>query len=133
MRGRCAAALLVVAAAVMAGCESEDHPNEDRPASPVELSARINDGKVVVAPDTVGAGLAVVTISNQASDEVELNFNGPGQDRNTNQIPAGGVSSIKLELDEGEWMVEPDVTSIASGEIAVGEPRPSAQNELLLP
>jgi hypothetical protein len=133
MRGICAAALLVVAAAVVAGCGSEDFPNEPRPASPVELSARISDGRVVVAPDAVGAGLATITISNQASDEVELNFDGPGTDTSTSQIPAGGVSSIKLALDQGDYIVEPDVSSISSGSIAVGEPRPSAQNELLLP
>ncbi len=133
MRRTRAAALLVVAAGVIAGCGSEDHPNEPRPPAPIELSARINDGKVVVAPSSVGAGLATITISNQASDEVELNFDGPGSDRQTNTIPAGGVSSIKLALDQGDYIVEPDVSSIASGSLAVGEPRPSAQNELLLP
>lgn len=133
MRRKCAAALLVVTAGVVAGCGSEDFPNEPRPASPVELSALIDDGKVLVAPSSIGAGLATITISNQSGDEVELNFNGPGSDRSTNPIPAGGVSSIKLDLGEGDYTVEPDVTSISSGELAVGKPRPSAQNELLLP
>ena len=133
MRRKCAAALLVVTAGVVAGCGSEDFPNEPRPASPVELSALIDDGKVMVAPGSVGAGLATITISNQSGDEVELSFDGPGDDRSTNPIPAGGVSSIKLALDEGDYIVEPDVSSIASGELAVGKPRPSAQNELLLP
>jgi hypothetical protein len=133
MRRTRAAALLVVAAGVMAGCGSEDFPNEPRPAATVELSARIDDGKVVVAPGEVGAGIATITISNQASDEVELNFDGPGKDRQTNEIPAGGVSSIKLALDQGDYVVEPNVSSISSGSLAVGEPRPSAQNELLLP
>ena len=132
MRRTCAAALLVVAG-VATGCGAEDFPNEPRPAAPVELSARIDDGKVVVAPSSIGAGLATITISNQASDEVELNFDGPGKDRQTNQIPPGGVSSIKLALDQGDYIIEPDVGSISSGELAVGEPRPSAQNDLLLP
>lgn len=134
MRRRCAATLLVAAAAVVAGCGSEDFPNEPRPAAPVELSARIDDGGVVLAPGSVGAGLATITISNQSNDDVELSFNGPtGEDPRTNQIPAGGVSSIKLALDQGDYVVEPDVRSISSGRLAVGEPRPSAQNDLLLP
>lgn len=133
MRRRCAAALFVVAAAIAVGCGAEDLPNEPRPASPVELSARIDDGGVIVSPRATGAGLAVVTISNQSMEDVELNFNGPGDDRRTNQIRAGGVSSIKLALDQGEYVVEPDVSSISSGSIEVGEPRESAQNDLLLP
>ena len=71
MRRTRAAALLVVAAGVLAGCGSEDFPNEPRPPARVELSARINDGKVVVAPSKIGAGIATITISNQASDEVD--------------------------------------------------------------
>lgn len=133
MRSRSAAALLVVAAAIAVGCGSEDFPNEPRPASPVELSARIDDGGVVVDPAATGAGLAVVTISNQSMEDVELNFNGPGDDRRTDQIRAGGVSSIKLALDQGEYVIEPDVSSISSGSIEVGRPNASAQNDLLLP
>ena len=129
----CAAALLVLAAVVAAGCGSEDHANEPRPPVPIDLSARIDNGRVEIAPRDVGAGVATITISNQSADEVELSFNGPGQDSQTDGIPAGGVSSIKLDLAEGDYLIEPDVSSIASAELAVGPPRKSAQNELLLP
>lgn len=135
MRGRSAVALAALAtgAVLAAGCGSEDFPNEPRPAAPVELSALVDDGKVLMAPREVGAGLATVTISNQADDDVVLSFDGPGEDRETSQIPAGGVSSIKLALEQGDYVVEPDVSTIASGNLAVGAPRESAQNELLLP
>jgi hypothetical protein len=134
MRRICAAALLMVAAAV-GGCGSEDFPNEPRPPAPVELSARIDGGGVQVAPTTVGAGLATITISNQSQDEVQLDFNGPSNDsnRSTNPIPAGGVSSLKLELEQGDYTIEPDVSSIPSDTLTVGPERASAQNELLLP
>lgn len=125
----------MVAAAGVAGCGSEDFPNEDRPASPIELSARIDSGGIEITPRSVGAGLATITISNQSDDEVEIDFNGPtgDSDRSTNPIPAGGVSSLKLALEEGDYAVEPDVSSIPSTTLKVGPDRPSAQNELLLP
>lgn len=132
MKRRCATALLVVAAATVVGCGAEDFPNEPRPAAPVELSARIDDRKVVVAPKEIGAGLATITISNQSSDEVQLDFTGPSES-STGPIPAGGVGSLKLALEQGDYQVEPDVSSISSGTLAVGSERASAQNDLLLP
>ena len=133
MRRRSAAALLAIAAAtIVAGCGSEDFPNNPRPASPVELSARIDDGKVVVAPNRVGAGLATVTISNQSRDDVALDFTGPS-DKTTASIPAGGVGSVKFDLKQGDYEVKSDVASISSGVLNVGAPRASAQNDLLLP
>ncbi len=133
MRRRSAAALLAIAAAtIVAGCGSEDFPNDPRPASPVELSARIDDGKVVIAPDKVGAGLATVTISNQSREDVALDFSGPS-DVSTGSIPAGGVGSLKFDLKQGDYKVNSDVGTISSGALKVGSPRPSAQNDLLLP
>lgn len=135
MRRECAAALCVAAAAVVAGCGSEDFANEPRPASPVELSARIDDRGIEIAPSTIGAGLATITISNQSDDDVQLDFDGPTNEsnRSTNPIPAGGVSSLKLALEQGDYTIEPDVSSIPSGTLNVGPDRPSAQNDLLLP
>ena len=133
MRRRPAAALLAIAAAtVVAGCGSEDFPNDPRPASPIDISARIDDAKVVVAPHKVGAGLATVTISNQSGDEVALDFTGPS-DASTGSIPAGGIGTIKFDLKQGDYEVKSDVASISSGDLNVGAPRASAQNDLLLP
>lgn len=125
----------MVAAAGVAGCGAEDFPNDPRPASPVELSARIDDGGIEITPPSIGAGLATITISNQSGEEVGIDFDGPtgDSDRSTNPIPAGGVSSLKLALEEGDYSVEPDVSSIGSTTLKVGPDRPSAQNELLLP
>lgn len=135
MRRNCAVALLAVAAVVGGGCGAEDFPNEPRPASAIELSARIDDDGVQLAPGSVGAGLATITISNQSDEDVQLDFNGPSNEsnRSTNPIPAGGVSSLRLSLEQGDYTIEPDVDSIADGRLRVGADRPSAQNELLLP
>jgi hypothetical protein len=131
MRGRAAAAGLVVAVLV-AGCGAEDHPNEPRPPVPAQLSAKVDNRKVVVVPNRIGAGLAVVTVSNQSADAVEVAFEGPNRAR-TGEIPAGSVGQVQFELETGEYTIDADVQTIASGTMSVGPPRPSAQNELELP
>jgi hypothetical protein len=132
MRGRCAVAGLVVAAVLVVGCGAEDHPNDPRPPVPVELSAKIDDRKVVVDPGEVGAGLATVTVSNQSVDDVEISFDGPNS-ASSDEIPAGGVGQLQLELETGEYSIEPSIPTISSGTVSVGARRPSAQNDLLLP
>lgn len=129
---RSAAALLAIAAATVVGCGSEDFPNDPRPPSPVELSARIDGRKIVVAPNETGAGLATITISNQSDDDVKLDFEGPTK-ASTTPIAAGSVGSLKLNLEQGDYSVRSDVDSIADGTLTVGAERPSAQNDLLLP
>ena len=132
MRGRCAVAGLVVAAILVAGCGAEEFPNDPRPAATVELSGKVDNRKVTVVPDQIGAGLATFTISNQTSDVVGLDFNGPN-DGAIDEIPAGGIDRLQLELKTGEYTIEPSVPTIAPGKMTVGAERPSAQNDLLLP
>ena len=122
----------MLAALGVAGCGAEDHPNDPRPPAPVELSAKVDNGKVVLAPAKTGAGLAVVTVSNQSSDDLQLDFSGPSNGE-TSEIAAGGVGTVQLQLKEGDYVVEPSVPSISSGKLTVGPERPSAQNDLLLP
>ena len=60
-----------------AGCGSEDHPNEPRPAKPIEVTARVDNEVVEVSPSDFGAGLTVFTISNQSDEAVALTLDGP--------------------------------------------------------
>jgi hypothetical protein len=122
----------MLAALIVAGCGAEDHPNDPRPPAPVELSAKIDDKRVVLAPSRTGAGLAVVTISNQSSENVQLEFSGPSRGE-TSEIAAGGVGTVQLQLKEGDYTVDPSSPSIQSGTLTVGAERPSAQNDLQLP
>ncbi len=122
----------MLAALIVAGCGSEDHPNDPRPSAPVELSGTIDDRRVVVAPSHTGAGLATITFSNQSSENVQLEFTGPSRGE-TSEIAAGGVGTIQLQLKEGDYTVVPSASSIESGTLTVGAERPSAQNDLLLP
>jgi hypothetical protein len=132
MRGRSAGAGLLAAALLAAGCGSEDFPNEPRPPVPVELSAKVDNRKVTVVPNEVGAGLATFTVANQSRDDVALALEGPGSIR-VDEIPAGGVDAFQVELETGEYVIEASVPTISSGEMTVGPERPSAQNVLELP
>lgn len=140
MRRRRRIALLAAvagAAATLAACGTDDFENEPRPPAPIELTARIDNRKVAVAPtqrdgQEIGAGLASVTVSNQTDEPVRLDFSGPN-DRLTDPVIANGVLQFKLNLEEGVYFVDTDDASIRGTKFTVGPERPSAQNDLLLP
>ncbi len=117
------------------GCGAEYHPNELRPPAGVELSGKIDNHRVVIAPGRVGGGLARITVSNQSDDGVALEFlDRTGRPAGSmDEIAAGGVDSIQINLKRGSYAVEPSVSTIADGSLVVGPERPSAQNDLLLP
>jgi len=114
------------------GCDADDHPNEPRPAAPVELTAKIDNEKVTVSPGKEGAGLFNVTISNQSSEDAALTFTGP-TDRSTPSIGAGNVLTFKLDLEEGNYVVSVEDETVKPDKLEIDEPRESAQNDLLLP
>ena len=127
----------LAAAAVAAGCGSDDFANVPRPPATIELAARVDDRKVQVSPveagdEPIGAGLANVTVSNQTAERLRVTFLGPG-DRTTAPVVGNGTLQFKLDLEEGLYIVEVDDPSIRGTEFAVGLERPSAQNDLLLP
>lgn len=138
-RGPCTALLASAALAVVGvGCGAEDFENNPRPPAPVELTARVDQQKVVVAPTEingapVGAGLVTVTISNQTPETVAVAFDGPGGEQTSDPIMGNGVGEIKINLDEGQYMVGTSDGTIRATELEVGPERETAQNDLLLP
>ena len=131
------AALAVACAALVAGaagCGEDDFENEPRPPSPVELTAAIDKRSVSIAPSDPGAGLVVVTISNQTDDDAQLILDGPGdEDPSSGTIKPLGTGSIKAELEEGSYEATTGTDSIKAARLTVGPPRESSQNDLLLP
>ena len=125
--------MLVAAGVLFAGCGSDDQfANDPRPPATAQLSARIDDRGVEVAPTRIGAGMAIVTISNQSSESAQLRFVGSTR-RSTNEIPAGATGSLQLKLETGDYEVEPSVNTLEAATLKVGPPRPSAKNQLQLP
>ena len=120
-----------------AGCGSDDFVNDPRPPAPIQLTAKIDDRKVVISPikidgEPIGAGLATFTIANLSDDEVALTFEGPSE-RSTAPILAGGVADFRMTLEEGDYVVAAEGSDAAEAQFTVGPERESAQNELLLP
>jgi hypothetical protein len=131
--------MLAVAATVIVGvgCGAEDFANDPRPPAPIQLSARVGPDDVRLSPNgaggqSVGAGLASFTISNQTDSEVSLTFVGPSEQR-TAPIVSEGEMNYQIDLLEGTYVVATDDPTIDDAELRVGPERPSAQNDLLLP
>jgi hypothetical protein len=136
-RSRLIASVAMLAAAfAISACGEDDFENNPRPASPIELTALINDSEVKVSPSTaraVGAGLTTVTISNQSADPAALVLEGP-TDEASDEIPAGGTGSMKVALRQGDYIVTTDdLGEERESGLEVGPERESSQNELLLP
>lgn len=123
----------VVATGVASGCGADDHPNEPRPPAPIEVTARVDDERVDVQPSKFGAGLVVMTISNQSDDPVQIGVDGPtGGDGPT--IAPGQPGNFKFNFEEGEYVVSAGEESRARDAVlTVGPERASSQNDLLLP
>lgn len=126
-------------AAVASGCGSEDFPNEPRPPAPIELTAKIDNSKVLVSPtkdpngDPISAGLATITVANLSDkDGVQLVLSGP-TDFASDPIVAGGAADLKLTLEEGNYEVSAEGVSVNGSMLKVGPTRASSQNTLLLP
>jgi len=117
-----------------AGCGAEDHPNEPRPPSPIEITARVDEDVVDISPNEFGAGLAVFSISNQSDGVVELTLDGPVAATSQPIEPGSVTDDFKVDLQEGAYEVTGGLESDAKPtELLIGPERPSAQDQLLLP
>jgi hypothetical protein len=125
--------LLATLTLLFAACGEDDVPNDPRPAAPIELTAAIDQRSVSISPQSFGAGLVVLTISNQTDEPTRLTLEGPTS-ATSGEIPPGGTGSIKAALEEGEYEAAAgSEAGIRAAKLEVGAERPSSQNELLQP
>ena len=133
-RGRLASlgvsALLLVVA--VTGCGSSDFPNDPRPPTPIEVSARVDSQRVQVAPDRFGAGLVNFTIANISSGPVTFDVTGPTKGSSAD-IQPGTPDSLRMSMKEGTYRVTASKPKIRPTTIKVGPERKSSQNKLLEP
>jgi hypothetical protein len=135
------AAVVLCAVALIAGCgEEDDYENQARPPAPIVVSAAINDERVSVSPRNFGAGPITLIVTNQTQSAQELTLetqeiggSEPGIEQQTGPINPGDTASLKANLREGSYRVAVNGRGIAEAALDVGEPRESAQNELLQP
>jgi hypothetical protein len=135
MRIRCA--LGVAAAFGIAGCGDEDHANRDRPATTINITAAIADGRVHVSPRAFGAGPIRLIVSNQTTSAQAVTFatggDASGVTQTTAPITPAGTGTLEVDVPEGDYEISTDDGKVRPATVRVGAPRPSAQNELLQP
>jgi hypothetical protein len=135
-----AAAAIACGGAAGCGGSDEDFANRPRPAAPINVTAAVSDSKVSVSPRTFGAGPIVVIVSNQPTapqtvtiETDELGGDQPGLRRSTGRIGPRGTATMKVDVREGSYAVSTSGGGIRPAAVEVGEPRPSAQDQLLQP
>lgn len=138
---RAAAVLAAGATCALAGCggSGDDYANKPRPASPINVTAAINDKEISISPKTFGAGPVVIIVSNQTgSDKTvtlqtqELGGSKPGLKQSTDPIAPRATGTLKADVREGTYEL-----SVGNGPspktLEVGGERKSAQDTLLEP
>lgn len=136
MRIRCA--LVVVGALAAAGCgDDEDHVNRERPAASINVTAAIADGRIHVSPRRFGAGPIRLIISNQTASAHELTLetggDAAGVTQSTKPIRPSGTATLEVDVPEGDYELSAADGDVEPAAVKVGAPRPSAQDQLLLP
>ena len=130
-----------VTALVIGACGSEeDYANEERPPTPIVVSAAISEDGISVSPKAFGAGPVTLIVTNQtdSAQEVtletdEIGGNATGIQQESGPINPGDTASLKAELEQGTYRVGVDGAGIEPSALEVGKPRPSAQDQLLQP
>ena len=138
-RWACALAAVVVFAAGCGG-DDDEYANEARPPTPINVSAAITENRIVVSPDAFGAGPIMLIVTNQTDRARSVTFEtdeiagaAPGVKQTTSPINPDGTAALKLDLRTGQYRLTTQGGTRQGAPIEVGEPRTSAQDELLLP
>jgi hypothetical protein len=133
--------ILAALAAFAAGCGGGgDYANKPRPATPINVTAAINEDEISISPKTFGAGPIVMIVSNQSGkaqtvtiQTEELGGSQPGLKQSTDPIEPRGTATLKVDVREGQYAVSVKGGGVEPAAVEVGAPRKSAQNDLLEP
>lgn len=140
-------ALTVIAAlttSIAAGaCGGGDRYADDaRPAAVITITAFIGDDGVSVSPTRFGAGPIKLIVTNQTDTAQKLTLESdddpgttsrPGLRQSTAPISPRDTTSLKADVASGRYAVHVEGGDIRAARVSVGDPRPSAQNDLLQP
>jgi hypothetical protein len=140
-RGLAAAASALAVVGAAAGCGGgKNSANDNRPPSPINLTAAISSRSVSVSPRHFGAGPIVLIVTNQSSASQRVTLatdepggTAPGIQQSTGPINPQDTASLTVTLRPGSYVVKVADGGIRPAHLRVGRERASAQNELLLP
>lgn len=141
--------ILTGCALAVAGCGGVKHfANNPRPAVPVNLTVFVNNSRVLLSPNSVGAGPVVFIITNQASqaESIAIQSLGGKTLASTASINPQATTSVQVNSFSpnsyytlttnaaGSTDASQAVgSSIQSASLYVGPPRQNANNVLLQP
>lgn len=118
------------------GCgEQTNDANDPRPPSPLTVSAAINARGVSISPSRVGAGPITLLVANLADGSRDVRvepIRAAGPSAQSGPINPGGTASISFDASSGAYRLSARGAA-RSATLTVGRPRPSAQNDVLLP
>jgi len=140
--------ILAVSALALAGCGSgSTFANRPRPPTPIDLTVYINNSRVLVSPNSVGAGpvIFIVTNSSTKTRTLSIQHGADGSSlADTGPITPEATAQITVDFKPGDYTVTTNPTgqtdasrAIPTGvhpaALHIGRPRPSADNVLLQP
>jgi hypothetical protein len=132
--------MLLVAgvAAVAAGCGTPDFKNNPRPAAAIQLTGVIQQDKVTISPNKVGAGPVTITISNQTHDAHTITLTGESINEQVGPVNPLDTATIQKTLAQGSYQVKAGSSHAVAHEIkpaqlTIGKKRKSSSNEVLQP
>jgi hypothetical protein len=140
--GQLALGALVLSACGSAGGQSASLP---RPPNPVNLTVFVNDSRVSVSPQTVGAGPITFIVTNQASRAESLAISRGGSTlASTAPINPQGTTQVSVDFKPGRYTISTGPrgrndaqlskqSSIRPASIHIGRERESSGNDLLQP
>jgi hypothetical protein len=140
--------IVAVAALSVGGCGGGAHfANKPRPPTPVDLTVYINDARVSVSPNTVGAGPVIFIITNQSRKTQTVTFQPSGGGSplaSSAPVNPQATTQVTVDFTPGDYSVTTSAqgasdatqalpSSIQPAALYVGAPRPNANGVLLQP
>ncbi|MGB9185951.1 MAG: hypothetical protein WCB67_18000 [Solirubrobacteraceae bacterium] len=137
------ASTLVLTACGSVGGQS---PTKLRVPIPVNLTVYVDNARVSVSPQSVGAGPVVFIVTNQASSAEALAISKSGQSQplaSTAPINPQGTTQVAVDFRPGDYTISTagrgtdaqlsQTPAIRSASIHIGHERTSSSNSLLQP
>jgi hypothetical protein len=139
------ATALAVSACGTAGGKAASKPGAP---TPINLSVYVNDSRISVSPEVVGAGPVVFIVTNQASHSESLSITrGPASSHplaSTAPINPQGTTQVQIDFKPGDYTISTAAagktdaqlargSKIASASLHIGHERRSSSNSLLQP
>ena len=143
--------MLAVGVVLLAGCGSSGSTVADRarPPVPTNLTVYIDNGRVSVSPDSVGAGQVTFTVTNRADRAQSLQVLPSDQSApplaSTGPINPYATAQVSVDFPgAGEYLVSTGTaaatdaalsspSSVRPARLHVGKSRPAGGDNLLLP